>query len=52
MFGGVGPLRGTKGLGPEVGEDELSTSQQFRIYGWVLLGVAIVLGVIAAVARL
>jgi len=53
MAAGMGPLRGTKGLGPEAESDGDSpgTGQQLRLYGWIALGVLAVVVVVFLLSR-
>ena len=53
MVAGMGPLRGTKGLGT-IGEvdDSQTTSQQLRTYALAIVGIVVVAGAVAALVWL
>jgi len=53
MVAGMGPLRGTKGLGT-IGEDDNSqtTNQQLRTYALAIVGIVVVAGAVAALVWL
>ena len=53
MVAGMGPLRGTQGLGT-IGEDDntSSTPQQLRTYALAVVGILVVIGGVAALVWL
>ena len=53
MVAGMGPLRGTKGLGT-IGEvdDSQTTNQQLRTYALAIVGIVVVVGAVAALVWL